>query len=158
MTPLVAVHAFAALTALLLGAWQLFWSRKGTPAHRIAGRAWVAAMLFVAVSSFGIQDLRPGHFSFLHILSVVTIVTVSLGVWDATRGNIASHRGNMTGSWIGLTFAFVFAVAIPERAVPTFVVTQPIGAAFALAAILMTTALVIGLARVLESRTQPAMA
>lgn len=153
MTPLIATHAFLALTSLLLGAWQLFASAKGTPAHRLAGRVWVASMLFVAISSFWITEIRDGRFSFLHVLSVVTIVTVSLGMLAAFRGNIESHRGNMTGSWIGLAFAFAFATAIPQRAVPTFVVTEPLGAALAFAAVVATTSLVVALARRLEAQS-----
>src|SRR5205085_6878603 len=119
----IATHAFAALMALLLGGWQLFASKKGSAGHRFAGRAWVFLMLYVSVSSFWIQELRPGRFSLLHILSVVTIVTVSLGFAAALRGNLASHVGNMRGSWIGLCFAFVFAVALPQRSIPQFVIT-----------------------------------
>lgn len=152
MTPLIATHAFLALASLMLGGWQLFVSKKGTPAHRLAGRVWVASMLFVAVSSFWITEIREGRFSFLHVLSVVTIVTVSLGVLAAVRGNIESHRGNMTGSWIGLTFAFVFAIAIPQRAVPTFVVTDPVGAALAFTAVVMTTSFVVALAQQVEAQ------
>ena len=59
-------------------------------------------MLYVSFTSFWIKELEPGEFSLIHILSVVTIVTVSLGIWAAWRGNIQSHRGNMIGSWMGL--------------------------------------------------------
>jgi uncharacterized membrane protein len=148
MTPLIATHALAALTSLLVGGWQLFFSTKGSEAHRIVGRVWVAAMYYVAVTSFWIQELRPGHLSALHILSTVTIITVPIGLVSAMRGNIASHRGNMTGNWIGLCFAFVFAVAIPERRIPQFVVTEPAGAlAAGLTVIVTSVALVrIGIA------------
>lgn len=143
MTPLIATHAFAALTSLLLGGWQLFLSQKGSYVHLMAGRVWVVLMLYVSISSFWITELRPGHFSFLHILSVVTIVTVSLGVNDARRGNIRSHVGNMIGSWIGLTFAFVFAVALPVRHIPQFVVTEPVQAVIAAVVVVATTAAIV---------------
>ncbi|MFD1858801.1 DUF2306 domain-containing protein [Aeromicrobium camelliae] len=142
-TPLLASHAAAALVALGLGAWQLFGSAKGTPAHRLIGRVWVGLMLFVAVSSFWITEIRPGRFSALHILSAVTIVTVTLGLVAAVRGQVLAHRGHMTGSWLGLVGAFVFAVAIPSRHVPQFVLTEPLGAATAGAAIVLTTAAVV---------------
>lgn len=151
MTPLIAAHAFAALTALVLGGWQLF-AAKGGGRHRVTGRVWVAAMLFVAVSSFWIKDLNPGQFSFLHVLSVVTIVTVSLGVWNARAGRIAAHRSNMIGSYLGLWGAFIAAVAIPARHVPTFVVTEPLGAAAAAVSIVATSALVIVFARPISDR------
>ena len=143
MTPLIATHAFAALTSLLLGGWQLFFSAKGSTVHRIVGRIGVGAMYYVAITSFWIQDIRPGHFSLLHILSIVTIVTVPIGLISAMRGNIAAHLGNMMGNWIGLCFAFVFAVVIPERHIPQFVLTEPLGAVgVALAVIVTSIALV----------------
>lgn len=155
-TPLLALHAAAALVALGLGAWQLFGSVKGAPAHRFVGRVWVGLMLFVAVSSFWITEIRPGRFSALHILSAVTIVTVTLGLVAAMRGQVLAHRGNMTGSWLGLVGAFVFAVAIPSRHVPQFVVTEPLGAATALAAIVLTTAAVVIAGRWIAPGSAPA--
>jgi uncharacterized membrane protein len=139
MTPLIATHAFAALTSLVLGGWQLFLSPKGSGVHKVVGRIWVVAMYYVAVSSFWIQELRPGRFSLLHVLSLVTIITVPIGIFGAMRGNIASHRGNMTGNYIGLCFAFVFAVAIPQRHIPQFAVANPTGAVLAAAAVIVTS-------------------
>lgn len=139
MTPLIATHAFAALTALLLGGWQLFLSRKGSGRHRFVGWVWVVAMYYVAVSSFWITEIRAGHFSLLHVLSIVTIVTVPLGIWGAIRGDIASHRGNMTGNYIGLSFAFIFAMAIPQRHIPQLVLTQPADAVIGAIAVIVTS-------------------
>lgn len=139
MTPLIATHAFAALASLLLGGWQLFFSAKGSVAHRFVGWVWVVALYYVAVTSFWIQEINPGHFSPLHILSIVTIVTVPLGLVSAMRGNIAAHRGSMTGNWIGLCFAFVFAVVIPQRHIPQFVMTDPVGALGAAIAVVVTS-------------------
>ena len=147
MTPLIATHAFAALTSLLLGGWQLFFSPKGSEVHRLVGRAWVGLMLYVSISSFWITELRPGRFSFLHILSLVTILTVSLGVIEARRGRLRSHFGNMRGSWIGLCFAFIFAVAVPVRHIPQFVITQPVDAAAAAALVVATTLALVGAGR-----------
>jgi uncharacterized membrane protein len=138
MTPLIATHAFAALTSLILGGWQLFLSEKGSPSHRVVGWIWVAAMYFVAVSSFWITEIREGHFSLLHVLSVVTIVTVPLGILGAIRGNIRSHLGSMTGNYIGLSFAFLFAVVIPDRHIPQLVMTDPIDAAVGAVAVIVT--------------------
>lgn len=151
MTPLVATHAFAALTAVMLGGWQLF-TPKGTTAHRFTGRVWVGLMLFVAVSSFWIREIRHGEFSALHLLSVVTLATVTAGLVAAMRGNILAHRGNMVGSWIGLTIAGLVAAAVPARALPTFVLDRPGSAALALALVATTTAAVIAAGRGLSSR------
>jgi len=142
-TILLATHAFAASVALPLGAWQLFFSTKGDSRHRVAGRVWVVLMLYVALTSFWIKELRPGEFSLIHLLSVVTIVTLSLGIWSAWRGAIESHRGNMIGSWCGLLGAFIGAVAVPARHIPTFVVTEPVDAAAAAVLVVLTSAAIV---------------
>jgi uncharacterized membrane protein len=158
MTPLIATHAFAACSAWLLGAWQVFVSTKGDARHRLVGRIWVGLALYVAVSSFWMKELRPGQFSLLHILSVVTIVSVTLGIIAARRGRIRAHQGDMIGPWIGMTFAGIFAFAIPERDLPTFIVTDPVGAFTAAAAVILASAIVLGLSRLLvrEPMKRPA--
>lgn len=150
-TLLLATHAFSASVALPLGAWQLFRPTKGDDQHRLIGRTWVVLMLYVSVTSFWIKELKPGEFSLIHILSVVTIVTVSLGFLAAIRGDIRSHRGNMMGSWFGLLGAFIGAVAVPVRAIPTFVVTEPAQALAAVVVVLVTTAAVVTLAKILSA-------
>lgn len=142
MTPLLLGHVLAALVALPLGAYQLFRPTKGDARHVLLGRVWAVLMLWVALSSFWIRDLRDGRLSLLHVLSVVTLVTVVLGVRAARRGDVAAHKGNMRGSWFGLLGAFIGAVAVPGRVIPTFVVTEPLGA---LAATLALALLTLGL-------------
>jgi uncharacterized membrane protein YeaQ/YmgE (transglycosylase-associated protein family) len=88
---------------------------------------------------------------------------VSLGLVAAIRGDIQSHRGNMIGSWLGLVGAFIGAVAVPVRHIPTFVVTEPVQAFAALVAVLVTAAVVVTAAKALsgalpESMSQRRMA
>jgi uncharacterized membrane protein len=158
MTPLIATHAFAACSAWLLGAWQVFLSTKGDARHRMVGRVWVGLALYVAISSFWMKELRPGQFSLLHILSVVTIVSVILGIFAARRGDLRAHQGDMIGPWIGMTFAGIFAFAIPERDLPIFIVTDPVGAVTAAVAVFLAAGTVLGLSRLLirEPMERPA--
>lgn len=149
-TYLLAAHAFTASTALPLGAYQLLRRVKGDRRHRLVGWTWVAAMTFVATSSFAIRELRHGRLSFLHVLSVVTLVSLIAGIALVRRGNVAGHKAALRGSWLGLVGAFIGAVAVPSRRVPTFVVTDPTGAAVALLAVLATATAVIGLAVLYE--------
>ncbi|WP_435199113.1 DUF2306 domain-containing protein [Janibacter sp. GS2] len=144
MTPLLLSHLLAALVALPLGGYQLFRPTKGDPRHVLLGRVWAGLMLWVAITSYWIRDIREGDLSLLHILSTVTLVTLTLGVVQARRGNIAAHRGLMRGSWLGLCGAFVGAVAVPDRVIPTFVVTRPLDA---LVVVLLLVGLTIALIR-----------
>ena len=96
-TPLIVTHALCAALALVLGAAILF-RRKGTPSHRSLGRVWVALMAVVALSSFGI--FRDGY-SWIHGLSVFTLVMLVVGVRLARRGQRVAHRSTMRGIYFG---------------------------------------------------------
>jgi len=133
---LVAAHASAASLGLLLGGYQLRRRVKGDRVHVLLGWVWVAAMLFVATSSFAIRELRHGQLSLLHVLSVVSLI---IGVVAIRRGNVRRHRGAMRGSWFGLIGAFIGAVAVPQRRIPTFAVTDTGGATLAAVTILALT-------------------
>ena len=112
-TPVVAVHAGAALLALGVGAF-VFLRRKGTPAHRWTGRAWAMLMLAVAVSSFWITG-KDGQYSWIHGLSVFVTAGVPFAVVLAATGRVSHHRRLMTGMYIGgLVVAGLFTL-LPSR-------------------------------------------
>jgi len=115
---LIGTHAVAATLAVVLGAANVLRRRRGDLPHRTIGWAWAVFMYFTAFSSFWIQRLRPGHFSWIHGLSVLTIVTLSLGLWNARRGRVRAHAGNMIGTYVGLWGALIGVVAVPSRLVP----------------------------------------
>jgi len=117
-TTLIIVHAVAASYSLLFGAFQLLRRRKGGRLHRVIGRVWVVAMYVVCFTSFGIQTLNGG-FSWLHALSLLTIGTVSVGLWAAVTRRIPAHKNFMTGSYFGILGAFVGVVAVPSRRIPS---------------------------------------
>jgi len=96
-------------------------------------------MGFVTTSSFAIRELRHGQLSLLHVLSVVTLASLIIGVVAIRRGNVRRHRGAMRGSWFGLIGAFIGAVAVPQRRIPTFAVTDTGGATLVALTILALT-------------------
>lgn len=156
MTPLLLSHLLAALVALPLGGYQLFRPTKGDAQHVLLGRVWAGLMLWVAITSYWIRDIRDGEFSLLHVLSTVTLVTVTLGVVNARRGNIAAHKGNMRGSWLGLCGAFIGAVAVPDRVIPTFVMTRPLDATLAVLFLAGLTVLLVRVGALLTREPVPA--
>ena len=111
MTPIIALHVAAATAALVIGGLVL-WRRKGTRAHKLLGRVWVGAMVAVALSSFWIFELRDGAGpSWIHLLSVWTLVSLALAVWFIRRGNVRAHQGLMVGTFVGLVAAGIAAMA-----------------------------------------------
>jgi uncharacterized membrane protein len=106
------VHLFTVVPAVPLGAWVL-WRTKGDRVHRLLGRIWATMMMVGALSSFWLQSLSGG-LSFIHLFSVLTLVSLPVGVWQARRGNIRAHRGAMRGVYFGLIAAGLLAV-LPGR-------------------------------------------
>jgi uncharacterized membrane protein len=120
MPPLIALHATLAAAALAIGATVLL-RQKGTPSHKRLGRIWVVAMTGVAVSSFWIFELRRGAGpSFIHLLSIWTLFSLTLAVWFIRRGNVRAHKGFMIGTVLGLAGAGFGALA-PGRALSRLV-------------------------------------
>lgn len=70
---------------------------RGTPIHRLLGKVWVVAMFATAAISLFVRYSHPGHFSFIHILSVVVLI-LAPRVWLTARAhNLAAHRGTVRG-------------------------------------------------------------
>lgn len=113
--PAIQIHAFAAIAAAILGALILF-RRKGTPLHRLLGRAWGVLMLIVATSAFFISEIRMwGPFSPIHLLSLVTYAGIGNGIWQIRHGRIAAHAASMQATYIGaLLLAGAFTL-LPGR-------------------------------------------
>ena len=87
-SPVIQLHAFAAMGAFALGIVQLS-APKGTIPHRTLGWIWVVLMLVVAGSSFWIHDIRMfGPFSLIHALSIFTLTAVPIAVLAARRHQV----------------------------------------------------------------------
>ncbi len=105
-SPVIQIHAFTALSAFALGLFQ-FALPKGTDGHRMFGWAWVMLMAVVAISSFFIHTIRLwGAWSPIHILSIVTLVSLPIAVLNARRHRVARHKWAMTS-----LFAFALVIA-----------------------------------------------
>ena len=123
----IMLHLATVVPAFLLGP-VVLWRRKGDATHRLLGRIWVCLMLVTAISSAFIRTPGAGiagtGFSFIHIFTVWTLVNVPLAVRAARRGEIARHRGMMTGLYAGLVIAGAFSF-LPGRLLGTFVFGAP---------------------------------
>ena len=94
-SPTVQAHAFLAFFAMILGAIQ-FALPKGVLWHQSVGWSFALVMMLVAGTSFFIHTINIwGVWSPIHILSVLTLVTVPLAVWRAHQGDVERHRKAM---------------------------------------------------------------
>jgi len=111
-TPVILVHTYAAFAALALGA-GVFLARKGTLAHRLAGRGWILLMVVTAVSAFWIKT--SGSFSWIHGLSVLTLLGLAGAVYFAITRQIKRHRRVVITVYTsGLVIAGLFTL-LPQR-------------------------------------------
>lgn len=114
-SPVIIVHAFAAMGAFVVGLVQLA-GPKGTTLHRTLGWIWVLAMLTIAISSFWINGIKQaGNYSWIHGLSIFVLVLLPLGVLAARRHRVSAHRKTMIGLFLGaLVIAGLFTL-MPGR-------------------------------------------
>ena len=110
-SPAVQAHIVLALLSVALGT-AVVLTRKGTARHKRIGRIWWAAMLGVAVGSFWIKS--NGSFSWIHLLSLVTLVNLVGAIYFIRRGNVEGHKKMMIGNFLGLLVAGSFTV-LPSR-------------------------------------------
>lgn len=110
---MVQAHALAALAALLLGIAQFLLPRGGER-HRWTGRAWVALMTTIALTSFGITG-RSGHYSGIHLLSIMTLVALVFAVRHAMQGRIHAHRIAMLALFWGALVVTGAFTLLPGR-------------------------------------------
>ncbi len=113
---MIALHLATAFAALLVGSVVLA-AHKGTKAHKALGRTWGLLMLAAALTSFGIT--RDGGFSWIHLLSAWTLISLACAVYFVRRGNVRAHQGFMIGTFLGLAAAGLGALA-PGRTLHAF--------------------------------------
>lgn len=121
MKPVVALHLAVGLLALGLGIAVLL-RTKGTGAHKLLGRLWVAVMAVAALSSFALTGVAgAGRYSWIHLLSVWVLISLSAGVLLIRRGDVRAHKRFMVGTFIGLCVAGAFALFGSGRALNAIV-------------------------------------
>jgi uncharacterized membrane protein len=113
-SPVVQIHVYAAVAALLLGA-VLMRLRKGVRLHRAMGWTWAAIMGVVAFGSLFITGLNGDHWSFIHLFSGWTLIALPIALVAARRHKAALHRRFMMGLFYGGLVINGFITFIPGR-------------------------------------------
>ena len=104
-------HLTTALLAIGLGLVSLLLT-KGTPLHRLMGWLWIALMLCATLSSFLIHEVHPPDgWSWLHGLTIWTMVSMTWSIVAIRKGNMRRHANFMKGTIIGAIAAGTAALA-----------------------------------------------
>lgn len=138
LTPVIAIHLFAALAALVIGPLAL-WARRGHATqtnrqrprlHRAAGYAWVTLMLITALSALFIRDFNLPNiagYTPIHLLVPFTLGSLFLAFRHLLRGNIAGHRKNMLSLYVGGCIVAGVFTLLPSRTLGQLVWVQWLG-------------------------------
>ena len=121
MTPVIAIHMSAALTALAIGPIAL-WARQSAVQrprlHRAFGYAWVTCMLGAAFSGVFIRDFRLPNiagYTPIHMLIVLTLVSLWTAFRAIARGNLKAHRITMQWLYVGACLIAGGFTLLPSR-------------------------------------------
>ncbi len=133
LSPIVAVHLMAALTAVVIGPVAL-WARKGATQrpklHRAFGYAWVTLMVIAAVSALFIKaEVMPlfAGMGPIHALAFITLGMLALSFWFLAQGNINGHRKTMQNLYIGACLVAGSFTLLPGRFLGNLVWGQWLG-------------------------------
>jgi uncharacterized membrane protein len=121
MTPLIAVHMTAAISATVIGPFAM-WARLGMTKrpklHRAFGYAWVTMMIVTAVSAIFIRSnigLNWMGFSPIHLLIPTALIMLFFAFHYLVQRNIRRHRKFMINLYIGACLVAGFFTLMPGR-------------------------------------------
>ena len=101
----IQVHVAAVTAAFFTGGWVIYFSRKGSPGHRVLGVLFLALMTAAVIASLFIHRSMPGSPVFglspTHLFVPLVLVMVWLSVRSAMKGNIKLHRFCVKGLFMG---------------------------------------------------------
>lgn len=93
-------HLLTITVALALTPTMLL-RRRGDRLHRRLGWVWASTMFLTALLSLNLSISNPGGWSFIHLLSLWTMIQVPIIVWAARTHNVKRHRGAVRGMVLG---------------------------------------------------------
>ena len=115
----VQIHVATVVPAFAIGTYQIFFSKKGEPYHRLLGYAYVVLMAVTCVDALFIHELMPKNvfygFSPLHVLVLLTLACLVSAVRWARVHNIPRHRSAVLGSYIGGLLVATSLLLMPGR-------------------------------------------
>jgi uncharacterized membrane protein len=114
----VQLHVATVLPAFVLGTWQLFASRKGSPTHRVVGAVYLLLMTVTSVAALFVHQINPQGWmgwSPIHLLVPLTLYGVVGALYAVRRHNIAAHRRAMIGTYVGALLIAGGLTLLPGR-------------------------------------------
>jgi uncharacterized membrane protein len=109
--PILFTHLFTTFSAVFLGYYLYLFSKK--PLEIQKNSVYILSALLVISAITGIL-LNPYRFGPFHALSVVTITTIPLALWQLSQSKYLKFKKGLLYNFIGLNIAMVGAFE-PDR-------------------------------------------
>lgn len=126
LSPQIIIHLAAAISATVLGPFAL-WARlsgKQRPKlHRAFGYAWVTLMLATAITAIFIKSSFAFwlHFSWIHLLIPVTLISLFFAFWFLVKGKIQAHKFTMISLYVNACLITGALTLLPGRFLGQFI-------------------------------------
>ncbi len=121
LTPVIAIHMSAAITALVIGP-VVLWARLGQRIspwlHRALGYAWTTLMLIAAISAIFIRDFNLPNiagYTPIHVLIPVTLMSLFFAFRALARREFEAHRQTMQYLYISACLVAGAFTLLPSR-------------------------------------------
>ena len=75
--------------------------KRGDGSHRLLGWIWSICLFITALVSLDMRAINNGGFSFIHILSLATLIGVPVLILSARRRDLKRHRGQARAFVVG---------------------------------------------------------
>lgn len=115
----VQIHVATVVPAFFIGTYQIFFSRKGAPFHRVLGYVYLALMTVTSIAALFVHQIMPrgpfAGFSPIHLLVPLVLFGVIAALHGAWTHNIAQHRAAMLGVYIGGILIAGSLTILPHR-------------------------------------------
>ncbi|TWT51487.1 DUF2306 domain-containing protein [Allorhodopirellula solitaria] len=115
---LMVAHLVTVVPCIFLGL-VIFALPKGNRLHRTIGRAYVILMLLTSILSLFMKARAGpqlmGHFGFIHLFSVLTVVSLPAAVFAARAGEIKTHKYMMMLAYMGAIGFAGLLTLLPDR-------------------------------------------
>ncbi|WP_427454645.1 DUF2306 domain-containing protein [Litorimonas sp. WD9-15] len=110
----IQIHMLVAIGAFFLGAYVLM-RRKGTKAHKLAGRIFGLLMIATATTAIFIRDLNDGSFSWIHIFVPITFIGMYQIISSIRKGDVKRHRRHVLTMYFAALLIPGFFAFMPGR-------------------------------------------
>jgi uncharacterized membrane protein len=118
----VVVHFATVVPAFLLGTWLLFFSTKGSPYHRLAGKTYLTLMAVTAFAALFIRSFAgwsvtvgPLKLGLIHLFILLTYQGIWRTLTAIKAGDLRGHQASMRGMYFGALIVAGLLAFAPGR-------------------------------------------